>query len=656
MDYYNATPLVSLDGHPITGNDVFWGSDAVGDGNPPSSSTDIIPETSVAGVSSAPSSMDLGPERHSSEGSIIPTSTSIVTMPVDSRPLYSSGSINSTPGMAMSVNRPCSAVPVVRVPAPGYGQPFPFYPGGYNPQMVGYPFHFPSGPSAAAGGPNQVAGPTYVNQASSFEPLMAMLKAELAPIHSRLSELENGISQQQAKVSSSPQVSTGSPVSPVVSASPPVATSATSVSSCSSSTTVVSVSPPSAVTATSVSSCSSSTTVVASSTSSEVSVSGPSVSFAEDTTSRAIDDDCFSIAPNSQEYNFLDHDFLHQQGAGQVVSDSISADIDPDSNPVSDSSKDSKDVLRARVYHYMRDVAKVPFASPPRSKRAPSTFETSCGLVEESSPSYPAFPESNHVSNTLKLINSSVAEDFSEKQGSKFSGFGPSSFPGIFSVKDFSIFNSTLGRIVPTCDKAMSNLIGSKPIDGLRLSQSLWSKSENLLRNSSQVLGSAEHYLSASGSLLQDMEGEGISELKGFLLQVDKALAASQCLILGALANFSLAKRKEILDNSKVSETLKDSLLKSPFTDKIFGLPLEKVQEEVNKTPQAVSVNVRVNDGKRTVSSVQSSQPAFVPAKKKKVVRKKSSNPVSSSGSGSGSFSKSSSKSTRGGKKPGSRT
>lgn len=242
----------------------------------------------------------------------------------------------------------------------------------------------------------------------------------------------------------------------------------------------------------------------------------------------------------------------------------------------------SKENLRYRVYTLMRDVAKVPFASPPKPKRISSTFEASCGLTRESSSSYNSFPESNHVSAALQIINDGISNDSVDKQssGSKFSGFGPSSFPGVYNVKDYQIFNSTLGRLVPTCDKAMSNLLGSKPVDGLRLSQATWSKSENLLRNSSQVLSSAEHYLSATGALLQDLEGEGIEEIKSLLLQLDKALGASQVLVSGALANFTLSKRSEILDKSSVNENLKDSLIKSPLTDKIFGLSLQKIQEE----------------------------------------------------------------------------
>jgi hypothetical protein len=213
----------------------------------------------------------------------------------------------------------------------------------------------------------------------------------------------------------------------------------------------------------------------------------------------------------------------------------------------------------------MRDIAKVPFASPPKPKRLSSNFEASCGLTRESSSTYNSFPESNHVLAALQIINDGISNDSVDKQssGSKFSSFGPTSFSGVYNVKDYQIFNSTLGRLVPTCDKAMSNLLGSKPVDGLRLSQATWSKSENLLRNSSQVLASAEHYLSATGAILQDLEGEGIAEIKSLLLQLDKALGTSQVLVSGALANLTLSKRSEILDKSSVNETLKDSLMKS---------------------------------------------------------------------------------------------
>ena len=299
-----------------------------------------------------------------------------------------------------------------------------------------------------------------------------------------------------------------------------------------------------------------------------------------------------------------------------------------DSSPVpeTDSTSLSKENLRSRVYTLMRDVAKVQFASP-KPKMLSSNFEASCGLTREISSTYNSFPESNHVLAALQIINDGFSNDSVDKQssGSKFSGFGPTSFPGVYNVKDYQIVNSTLGRLVPTCDKAMSNLLGSKPVDGLRLSQATWSKSENLLRNSLQVLASAEHCFSATGALLQDLEGEGIAEIKSLLLQLDKALGASQILVSGALANFTLSKRSEILDKCSVNETRKDSLMKSPLTDKIVGLFLQKVKEENSKAPQSVSVNVRLNGGKRTIASSSSGYqptPTFS-AKRRKVVRRK---------------------------------
>jgi hypothetical protein len=37
-----------------------------------------------------------------------------------------------------------------------------------------------------------------------------------------------------------------------------------------------------------------------------------------------------------------------------------------------------------------------------------------------------------------------------QSSGSKFSSFSPTSFSGVYNVKDYQIFNSTLGRLVPT--------------------------------------------------------------------------------------------------------------------------------------------------------------------------------------------------------------
>jgi hypothetical protein len=101
----------------------------------------------------------------------------------------------------------------------------------------------------------------------------------------------------------------------------------------------------------------------------------------------------------------------------------------------------------------------------------------------------------------------------------------------------------------------MASLLGSKSVDGLRLTQSLWSKSKNLLRSTSHALGTAEHFLSAVGSLLQE-RGDDFSELMSFLLQVDQAIDISQLLLMGTLGNFTLSKKSEILEKSSVNESL----------------------------------------------------------------------------------------------------
>jgi hypothetical protein len=137
---------------------------------------------------------------------------------------------------------------------------------------------------------------------------------------------------------------------------------------------------------------------------------------------------------------------------------------------------------------------------------------------------------------------------------------------------------------------SFSQLLGAKPVDGIRLSQSLWAKSENLLRSASHVLGTVEFFLSAVGALLQGNEDDDLAEVKSLFLQVDQALGSSQCLLMGTLANFTLSKRREILEKSSVNEILQDSLLRSPLSDK------------VNKTPQPLRVNVQLTNGKRSAS------------------------------------------------------
>ena len=223
-------------------------------------------------------------------------------------------------------------------------------------------------------------------------------------------------------------------------------------------------------------------------------------------------------------------------------------------------------------------------------------------MSEELSSSYKSFPEYKHVSTALQVIQDSLASPpcSSSNNTGRFPGFGPSSFPGRFRSKDFEMHNSSIGKSAPTCDKAMASLLGSKSVDGLRLTQSLWSKPENILRSTSHALDTAEHFLSEAGSLLQE-RGDDFSELKSFSLQADQAIGISQRLLMGTLGNFTLSKRSENLEKSSVNESLKDSLLSSPLSDKIFGLSVQEVQEEMKKLPQPVKVNVQVTNGKRSV-------------------------------------------------------
>ncbi|CAG2240950.1 unnamed protein product [Mytilus edulis] len=174
----------------------------------------------------------------------------------------------------------------------------------------------------------------------------------------------------------------------------------------------------------------------------------------------------------------------------------------------------------------------------------------------------------------LQFINEGIANSASEKvANNNISGFGMSSFSDQVKYKDFDIFDSSLGRLVPSCDKSMSSLLGKKPVDGLRLTQPVWSKTENLLRSASQVLGTAEHFLAATGHLLNSEDTVVRAEVRSFLLQLDKALGSSQLLLMGSIANCTLSKRAEFLENISIAEPLKDSLLKSPLSDKMFGLP-----------------------------------------------------------------------------------
>ncbi|CAG2207516.1 unnamed protein product [Mytilus edulis] len=288
-----------------------------------------------------------------------------------------------------------------------------------------------------------------------------------------------------------------------------------------------------------------------------------------------LEDDSVSLAPRSQEGNFLED----QDGISDV--DSV-VSTEGDAFAPKDPASGNPECLRSLVYSIRRNMSDMPMSSPPRVSSTPSDFM--------------ACSESGHFTTALSFVNSSLAENLantSKTGGSKFSGFGPASYPGRCRSKDFEIHGSSLGMSAPACDRAFSSLLGSKPLDGLRLSQASYVKSENNLRCLTFVLETAEHFLSAAGSLLKD-KGEEFSDLRSMLLQVDKSLGMSQFLLLGTVANFTLAKRQEILEKSTVSEALQQRLVSSPLSkDKLFSVSLEQLQEEVNKAPPVVKVDVK---------------------------------------------------------------
>ncbi|CAG2206968.1 NEBL1_2 [Mytilus edulis] len=227
----------------------------------------------------------------------------------------------------------------------------------------------------------------------------------------------------------------------------------------------------------------------------------------------------------------------------------------------------------------MRDEAHIPFASPSKPKKPSSTFEASCGISQDTVSSHSSFPESGHMAFALQFINEGIANSASEKvANNNISGFGMSSFSDQVKYKDFDIFDSSLGRLVPIYDKPLSSLLGKKPVDGLRLTQPVWSKTENLLR-------SAEHFLAAS--LLN-------SDIWLFQLNIFFNWIRYGCSSTGHLLNNKdkydffqqklFQQKAEFLENISVAESLKDSLLQSPLIDKMFGLSVQQVQEELSKT------------------------------------------------------------------------
>ncbi|CAG2256895.1 NAV3 [Mytilus edulis] len=210
-----------------------------------------------------------------------------------------------------------------------------------------------------------------------------------------------------------------------------------------------------------------------------------------------LEDDSVSLVPRSQEGNFLD-----DQGGISDVDSVVSTEGDAfiPKEPFSGNS----DCLRSLVYSIRRDMSDMSMSSPSRVSSTASDLMACSGIVKPESKEYYSFPESGHFTTALSFVNSSLAENLantSKTGGSKFSGFGPASYPGRCRSKDFEIHGSSLGMSAPNCDRAFSSLLGSKHLDGLRLSQASYVKSENNLRCLTFVLEIAEHFLSAAGSL-----------------------------------------------------------------------------------------------------------------------------------------------------------
>ena len=324
-------------------------------------------------------------------------------------------------------------------------------------------------------------------------------------------------------------------------------------------------------------------------------------------------EDGLSLAPKSPERDFLSDD--GQISSSPVVSrktqpSRTTADPPPSVHSLgsvqNDIEQPGTDSLKSRVYSIRREFSDVPMASPPRKTVTPSDFRSCSGMVKDDPKGFQSFPESGQFKTALDFVNESIAESQSGNSGSKFLGFGPSAFPGKFRSKDYEIHNASLGRTVPVCDKVYSNLLGARPDDGVSLNKTVWSKSENNLRLHLSVIQTAEHFLAAAGSLLKD-KGDEFSELRSLLSEVDQSLGVSHLLTLGTLANFTLAKRQDTLDKSRLSDAVKDQLLFSPLDkDKLFGVPQDKLLEEVSKAPPTVKVDVKVSDGKRKVTTTQS--------------------------------------------------
>ena len=82
---------------------------------------------------------------------------------------------------------------------------------------------------------------------------------------------------------------------------------------------------------------------------------------------------------------------------------------------------------------------------------------------------YKSFPKSGHAKSALDFMYASISDFYSSKgTRNKYNGFDPATFPcSKIRSMDFAIHDSSLGKGYPSCDKAYSALLGTKPVEGL---------------------------------------------------------------------------------------------------------------------------------------------------------------------------------------------
>jgi hypothetical protein len=124
------------------------------------------------------------------------------------------------------------------------------------------------------------------------------------------------------------------------------------------------------------------------------------------------EDDEISVAPGSQERMFLDEEESDHPTDSQTVKRVPFSGSTNSHRTVADGSPvPETDNISLSKENFTRDVAKVPFASPPKPKWLSSNFEASCDLTRESTSTYKSFAESNHVLAALQIINDGISND-----------------------------------------------------------------------------------------------------------------------------------------------------------------------------------------------------------------------------------------------------